>query len=332
MRRTVRVLAAAIAGSSLVACAALTGLDQITESACEPGGCSDASTSRDGTGSFEGAAAEGGSAMTDTGNPEGGLGRDTGVSADAGAGADADADAGAGADADAGADSGADADSGASADSGHVDSGVMDASVHDASAVDAPIDAPEAAPTTDGSCGTVYFSDSFATTNGGWTLGTAWSIAGTCADPPTPQKGNPDPTVDHTTGAAGGIAGVFVCGDNPSSTTAAASYATSPAVDVSTAPTLILGFYRWLNSDANGWMASTVDVYDGTGWVNVYTNPSGAGNIVSDGAWTKETYDVTAYRNAAFRVRFGYAVTNSNVYSMSCWNVDDVTITSGTCP
>jgi hypothetical protein len=314
MRRTVRAFAAALAGSSLVACAALTGLDQITESACDPGGCSDASTSADARASVDGAAREAGSTTTDTGDPEGGAGADAG--ADAGAGADARADAGAGA--------GADAD----AETGSADAGAVDTSVADASTPDAP----DTAPTGDAACGTVYFSDSFGSADGGWTLGTAWSIADTCADPPAPQKGNPDPTVDHTTGTTCGIAGVFVCGDNPAGATAAVSYATSPAVDVSAAPTLTLGFYRWLNSDANGWMASTVDVYDGTAWVNVYTNPSGAGNIVSDGAWTKTTYDVTAYKNAAFRVRFGYAVTNSAVYAMSCWNIDDVTIAAGPCP
>ena len=123
-----------------------------------------------------------------------------------------------------------------------------------------------------------------------------------------------------------------MCGNNPTGSTSPFRYATSPAVDVSGAATLKLGFYRWLNSDADGWMTSTVDVYDGTSWVNLYTNPSGAGNITADSAWTKVEYDVTAQKNAAFRVRFGYAVTDSGVYEMSCWNVDDVTLSTASCP
>ena len=192
--------------------------------------------------------------------------------------------------------------------------------------------APGADAATDGPCGTVYFADSFDSNAAGWTLDSTWSIAPTCASPPAPQKGNPDPAVDHTTAAAGGVAGAYVCGNNPTGATSPFRYATSPVVDVSAATTLKLGFYRWLNSDADGWMTSTVDVYDGSAWVNLYTNPSGAGNITADSAWTKVEYDVTAQKNAAFRVRFGYAVTDAGVYEMSCWNVDDVTLSSSQCP
>ena len=214
-----------------------------------------------------------------------------------------------------GADAGVDADAGASADA--------DADVDAGSIVDAASDSP---------CGTVYLSESFDGDGGGWSLDDTWSVAPTCAAPPAPQKGNPDPTVDHTTGASGGVAGAYVCGNNPSGTTSAFRYATSPAVDTSSASTLKLRFYRWLNTDADGWMTSTVDVYDGSAWVNVYTNPSGAGNIVADAAWTLVEYDVTAQKNAAFRVRFGYEVTDSGVYSMSCWNVDDVMVSTAACP
>jgi hypothetical protein len=78
-------------------------------------------------------------------------------------------------------------------------------------------------------------------------------------------------------------------------------------------------------------MTSTVDVFDGTVWVHVYTNPSGSGTLVTDAAWTKQQFDVTAHRSATFRVRFGYAVLSTSVYSMSCWNVDDVSVSSSAC-
>jgi hypothetical protein len=60
----------------------------------------------------------------------------------------------------------------------------------------------------------------------------------------------------------------------------------------------------------------------------VYTNPS---TLVTDAAWTKQQFDVTAQRNAAFQVRFGFAAVSASVYAMSCWNVDDVTLSSGPC-
>ena len=190
-----------------------------------------------------------------------------------------------------------------------------------------PVDAAPDSP-----CGVLYFADSFSSNAAGWTLDSTWGIEPTCASPPAPQKGNPDPTIDHTTGAAGGVAGAYVCGNNPAGTTSPSRYATSPAVDVSAAPSVLLRFYRWLNTDANGWMTSTVEVFDGSAWVNVYTNPSGSGNVVADSAWAKQEYDVTAHKSAAFRVRFGYSVTDAGVYAMSCWNVDDVTISSASCP
>jgi hypothetical protein len=297
MRPTFRVIAVGIAGSALAACAALSGLDQITEDACVPD-CSDASGALD----------------TRT---QDGSGRDS-----AALGSETSAD-------------GTALDEPPSAETGSDGAfhAVPEAGSDSTSLVDGPRDSGTASDATaDSLCGTVYFSDTFDSSDGGWTLDPTWSIAPTCASPPTPQKGYPDPTVDHTTGTAGGVAGAYVCGNNPSGTTSELRYATSPAIDVSAAPSVMLQFYRWLNSDADGWMTSTVDVFDGASWVNVYANPSGAGNVVADDAWTYVAYDVTAQKNAAFQVRFGYAVTDAGVYSMSCWNVDDVTISSASCP
>jgi hypothetical protein len=344
MRGTSRLAVAAIAGSTLAACAALTGLDGITEDACAPHGCPDVAVAADAAGADawrdDGQAVESGSgpeasasetgAGMDAPGADTSDGRDSAVDGqteaggDASTGSDAEggpeggADAEAGTGPEAGADAGADAEAGSGTDAGHAD-----ATSDGPPIVDAPADSP---------CGTVYVQESFDGNPPGWTLDSTWSIAPTCASPPVPQKGNPDPIVDHTTSAAGGVAAAYACGNNPTGKTSAARYATSPAVDTSSAPSLKLAFYRWLNSDAAGWMTSTVDVFDGSAWVNVYTNPSGSGNIVSDAAWTRVEYDVTAYKNAAFRVRFGYAITSTGVYSMSCWNVDDLTVSTISCP
>ncbi|HTQ45087.1 MAG TPA: hypothetical protein VMI75_20145, partial [Polyangiaceae bacterium] len=212
---------------------------------------------------------------------------------------------------------------GPSADSGAVTDSASD--------TDAGALSDAAADAGDGSCGTVYLSENFGGTAPGWTFDATWAVATTCATPPAPQKGHPDPTVDHTTGAAGGVAGAYVCGNNPTGTTSPFAYATSPAVDVSAAPAVILTFYRWLNTDSAGWMTSTVDVFDGSTWVNVYSNPNGSAGIVTDSAWTRVTFDVTAHKNAAFRVRFGYSILDGGVYAMSCWNVDDVMLSSVAC-
>jgi hypothetical protein len=307
------------------ACEALTGLDQISEQACAPFcGDDDAGDAglpgtgdAGGEGGHEEAGADAtspdgrpdapadGSGPADSGTPvdplaDGSEDDDGGRNPDGGPPRDAGSDAAS----DARADAPAGADGGSAADSG-VDAGAGDA----------------------GSCGTVYFSDSFDDDSKGWTLDSTWSIADTCSSPPAPQKGNPDPTVDHTRGVAGGVVAAYACGNNPAGTTAVARYVTSPVIDVSQAPEVFLTFYRWLNSDASTWMTSTVDVYDGTAWVSVYTNPA----IVTDAAWTQVQYPVTMYKNAQFRVRFGYALVSSGVYAMSCWNVDDVTVSSSAC-
>lgn len=305
------------------ACSAIAGLDQITESACAPycgvdeGGADDLSlgeaSALDRSDATSEAGREAEEAAADSGD-------EPGSSPDASTPDSAQVDSGAP------EDSGTPDDSGTPEDSGAPEVGARDAAGDAVSPPDAA-DASEAGP-----CGTVFFHDAFDGNTQGWTLDTSWTIADTCASPPAPQKGNPDPKVDHTTGAAGGIVGAYVCGNNPTGATSAARYATSPAVDVASAPSVFLTFYRWLNSDALTYMTSTVDVYDGASWVNVYTNPSGSGNLVADAAWTRESYDVTAYKNAAFRVRFGYAVVNAGVYEMSCWNVDDVALSTVACP
>jgi hypothetical protein len=293
------VIALTATACSLAACASLTGLDQITEDDCAPDGCRDGSVVPD----VGAAPGEGGP----------GVGRDgfvppeSAVDGSAHDGGEAAADVAPEDSAGGGQDAAADADA------------AQDV------AAEAPPDAP-----ADSGC-EILFQDSFDDNTQGWTLDTSWSIAPTCVSPPAPQKGNPDPTGDHTGAPGSGVAGAYPCGNNPTGHAAAFRYATSPAVDVSGAPAVKLAFWRWLNSDASEYMTSTVDVFDGSTWVNVYTNPSGAGNLVTDAAWTRQEYDVTAHRNAAFRVRFGYAIVSTNVYAMSVWNVDDVRLSTASC-
>jgi hypothetical protein len=90
----------------------------------------------------------------------------------------------------------------------------------------------------------------------------------------------------------------------------------SPEVDVSAATALFLSFEHYFNS-YSGDDVGDVDVYDGTGWVNVYTTSSDVG------AWGAPDYqmiEVTAYKNANFKVRFHYYNANWDWY----WAVDNV--------
>lgn len=92
----------------------------------------------------------------------------------------------------------------------------------------------------------------------------------------------------------------------------------SPVIDASNVSTsLILEFdhyYRALNDSA------TVQVYDGTNWVNIAVYKA------SVGAWsnpTHEVFDVTAYANANFQVRFFYNDANNWAWY---WSVDNFSV------
>jgi hypothetical protein len=300
---------------SAASCAAISGLDHITEDPCVPEGCEasgdDASPGND--------AAADTQPLPDTTEPKDGRAE---VATDA---PPLPVDAGPGDTQEEAADVWTPPD--APVDSSPAEAQPTDTGGGDHEDAQAPPDSP--------SC-TVYYNETFTSGAPGWKLDSSWTAASECSNPPKPDKGYPDPTTDHTSmTTGGGVIGVYVCGNNPKTKTSAL-YATSPIVDVSAAPALKLTFYRWLNSDDGAYMTSTVDVFDGSRWRNVYQNPSSSqsptSDLVTDNAWTKQEFDVSAFKNAAFQVRFGYSISTSSVYAMSCWNVDDVTLSTLSCP
>lgn len=203
-----------------------------------------------------------------------------------------------------------------------------------AAGVDAATDSGGQDAPSDGSniCGggTLYFYEPFANNDAGWTLGTEWQIGPATAGP-TPSRGWPDPAQDHTPTSDNGVAGVVI-GGNASTVRHPAYYLTSPPIDLSGASTVRLSFWRWLNSDSGGYISDTIDVWTGSLWQPLWTNPVGSGLLITDSAWTWFEYDVSAYKNAAFQVRFGIAVLLNGAYSMSSWNLDDIVVSSQSCP
>jgi hypothetical protein len=172
-----------------------------------------------------------------------------------------------------------------------------------------------------------YFTETFASNSAGWTLDTDWEIGPAMAS----MGGSlgPDPAMDHTPTADNGVAGVLI-GGITTATLHPYYYLTSPAVDVSAAPGQVyLEFWRWLNSDYTPYMQNSIDVWNGSAWVNVWM--SGPSPAIADSAWTKFTHDLTAHKNAALKVRFGYTVLQSGVYLTSSWNLDDVVIANQSC-
>jgi hypothetical protein len=179
-----------------------------------------------------------------------------------------------------------------------------------------------------------YFEDNFADNSKGWTIvaGEGWAIGPLSSMPYVPGLGFPDPTVDHTADTAdNGVAGVYI-GTQTANTIHGLYYITSPVINLSSAPTAYLELWRWLNSDYPIFMDSTVEVYNGSSWVTIFSVPPG-GPEITDFAWTKFSYDVTAHKNANFRVRFGWSVGEAGVFDVTSWNIDDLRLVANqNCP
>jgi hypothetical protein len=191
---------------------------------------------------------------------------------------------------------------------------------------------------TNGTCGggigpEVYFGDTFADNSKGWTLGPEWEIG------PAMMSFNgamgADPDEDHTPTFDDGVAGVVI-GGNASTNLHGYYYLESPPFNsANAAGPVIFGFYRWLNSDYDPYMHNSVDVWDGSQWINLWTTGSfpGIEDSPPNGlGWTFVEHDVTAYKNAGMRVRFGFDIQSGGVFSIGSWNVDDVLVASAACP
>lgn len=191
----------------------------------------------------------------------------------------------------------------------------------------------------DCSCGIVdpdcstYFSEDFSNNLRGWLLEGEWQI-GPTQPSAGQQQGFPDPATDHSSGADNGVAGIVV-GGNYTNASHNAYYLTSPAISLTGGDAVFLTFWRYLNADWDPYTTQTVEVFNGTSWVVIWTNASLGQVLLTDSAWTLMQFDVTAYANAAFRVRFGHKTGSSGgflPYIMSGWNIDDLSLSKGVCP
>ncbi len=177
---------------------------------------------------------------------------------------------------------------------------------------------------------TVYFSEDFADNNAGWTLGTEWAI-GPATTSSGQSFGNPDPATDTTPTADNGVAGVVIGGNASTASVHPMYYLESPVINTAgVIGPMWLGFERHLNSDYTRFMKNVVEVFDGANWQVVWETFGSPG--IQDMTWTKQAYDITAYKNANMRVRFGFDIGSSGVFTVSQWNIDDVEVSSAICP
>lgn len=101
-------------------------------------------------------------------------------------------------------------------------------------------------------------------------------------------------------------------------------FLTSPPVNTAGLSSVFLEYFRWLDSAFTPYMTNIVQVFNGTSWVTIFQTGGAPG--VQDKSWQKITHDVTAYRNTALRVRFGFRINSVDASAVSSWNIDEVRI------
>lgn len=185
-----------------------------------------------------------------------------------------------------------------------------------------------------GTAAETYFYENFANNNKGWLLGPEWQIGS--AQVSVGGAIGADPGQDNSPTGDNGVAGVVIGGNENPNTLHPQYYLESPLIDISAAQgQLYLTYYRWLNSDYLPFMKNVVEVYDGTKWVEIWASgppPSIQDSPPAGAGWTFVSHDITPYKNAAIKVRFGYDIESGGVYTIGSWNLDDVKLQNTVCP
>lgn len=168
------------------------------------------------------------------------------------------------------------------------------------------------------------FYEDFSNNNNGWTLGPEWAIGPATASGAWTGGSFGDPGSDADGVPGGGVAGV-VLGGNCSTTVHAAYDLDSPVIPLAPGFVTLLSFKRWLNSDYPPYVTHSISVFDGASWVVIYTQPNNYSSV-QENSWSTQLYDVSAYANANFQVRFSITVGSAGAFASPSWNIDNLSI------
>ena len=167
------------------------------------------------------------------------------------------------------------------------------------------------------------FEDGFET-DLGWTLvseferGAPGGLGG--------EHGNADPTSAYEGSNVLGVdltgLGTY-SGDYETNLSDRAYTATSPSINCTGYTNVQLEFWRWLNVESPTYDHAYLDVYNGSSWVEIWTNSS----LMEESSWGQQTYDVSTYAdgNSNFRIRFCIGATDGS-WQYSGWNIDDLVL------
>jgi len=157
-------------------------------------------------------------------------------------------------------------------------------------------------------------------TDPGWSMEGQWQFGQPLGEGGS-SCGNPDPSGGYT---GNNVSGVNLSGDYVSDI-GGPYYLTAGPFDCSGYENTKIRFARWLNSDAPGYVRSTVEASNsGSNW-NVIWEHEGPSDI-TDNQWQIVDYEIgnIADDQPTVCVRWGYEIHADRAYPYSGWNIDDV--------
>jgi hypothetical protein len=153
------------------------------------------------------------------------------------------------------------------------------------------------------------------TTQGEWQFGQPTGGGG--------ASGNPDPTDGYT---GSNVYGVNLNGDYRTAV-GGPYYLTSEQFDCTGHYGLNMKFARWLNTDFPPYVRTAIEVSnDGAVWETIWEQQQG--QVITDSTWQFQEYDIssTADNQPMVQIRWSYEILDSQAYSYSGWNLDDIQI------
>ena len=162
----------------------------------------------------------------------------------------------------------------------------------------------------------IIFQDDFSTDQA-WTLNGSWERDTAVAEP----------AADHTGLGDNNILSNPLGVDYPADMSR--EDVVSPVFDCSTYTSIELSYWSFSGCETSSWDHMGVEVYDGSAWVEIWSNASS----FQETDWTYYMFDVTSYAagNANFQVRFYMGITDGSVY-YSGFAIDDFKLENITCP
>jgi hypothetical protein len=155
----------------------------------------------------------------------------------------------------------------------------------------------------------------------GWSRQGQWAFG-----KPAGLGGTTHGRADPSGGATGSnVFGINLNGDY-STAVGGPYYLTLGPLDFGGYSNLKLQFQRWLNIDQRPFVSVSVEIStNGTSWSPIWTNGI---TEISDSAWTRVSYDISAYADNQPNVfiRWSHRLGLNGAFAYSGWNIDDVEI------